>query len=88
MSYGSSTVKPDLGFGLSFRPATRPPNDGPFAFSRIPRQVWDKPRVYLNENIFDTWIFTNFSTRYNIIMYVSIDIDSFSYIQVPKGKRD
>ncbi|KAI4464831.1 macroglobulin / complement [Holotrichia oblita] len=63
VSYGSSTVKPDLGFGLSFKPATRPPSDnGPFAFSRIPRQVWDKPRVYLMQNIFDTWIFTNFST--------------------------
>ncbi|GJQ86520.1 hypothetical protein Trydic_g10420 [Trypoxylus dichotomus] len=63
VSYGSSTVKPDLGFGLSFKPATRPPTDnGPFAFSRIPRPAWDKPRVYLSQNIFDTWIFTNFST--------------------------
>lgn len=61
VSHGSSTVKPDRGVGLAFHTITRPPLAGPYAFSRIPKPVWDKPKVYLSQNIADTWLFTNFS---------------------------
>lgn len=61
-SYGSSTVKPDRGLGLAFRPVTRPPLAGPYAFSRIPRPVWNKPKVYLMQDVADTWLFMNFSS--------------------------
>lgn len=60
--YGSSTVKPDRGFGLPLLSVTRPPLDGPYAFSRIPRPVWNKPKVYLTEDIAPTWLFNNFSS--------------------------
>ncbi|XP_060518644.1 CD109 antigen-like isoform X2 [Cylas formicarius] len=62
--YGSSTVKPDRGVGLPFHTVTRPPLAGPYAFSRIPKPVWNKPKVYLTENVAQTWIFTNFSSGY------------------------
>lgn len=62
VSYDSSTVKPDRGIGLSFHTVTRPPLAGPYAFSRIPRPVWDKPKAYLTQDIADTWLFTNFSS--------------------------
>lgn len=60
--YDTSTIKPDKGPGVSFQTVTRPPLAGPYAFSRIPRPVWDKPRVYLNNDIQDTWLFVNFSS--------------------------
>lgn len=44
---------------------TRPPLAGPYAFSRIPKPVWNKPKVYLTENIAPTWLFTNFSSGYD-----------------------
>ncbi|EFA04694.1 CD109 antigen-like Protein [Tribolium castaneum] len=62
--YGTSTVKPDRGFGLPLHTVTRPPLAGPYAFSRIPKPVWNKPKVYLTEEIADTWLFTNFSSGY------------------------
>ncbi|KAL3282733.1 hypothetical protein HHI36_005903 [Cryptolaemus montrouzieri] len=63
--YDSSTVKPDRGFGLPIHSVTRPPLAGPYAFSRIPVPVWNIPKVYLKEKIEDTWIFSNFTTRYD-----------------------
>ncbi|KAL1497123.1 hypothetical protein ABEB36_008133 [Hypothenemus hampei] len=63
--YGSSTVKPDRGFGVPLPTVTRPPLAGPYAFSRIPKPVWNKPKVYLTENIADTWLFSNFSSGYD-----------------------
>lgn len=60
--YGSSTVKPDRGFGLPLLSVTRPPLDGPYAFSRIPRPVWNKPKVYLTQDVAPTWLFNNFSS--------------------------
>ncbi|KAJ3654530.1 hypothetical protein Zmor_013712 [Zophobas morio] len=62
--YGTSTVKPDRGFGLPLHTVTRPPLAGPYAFSRIPKPVWNKPKVYLTEEIADTWLFTNFSSGF------------------------
>ncbi|CAG9853917.1 unnamed protein product [Phyllotreta striolata] len=60
--YGSSTIKPDRGLVLPIHAVTRPPLAGPYAFSRIPRPVWNKPKVFLLEDIADTWLFSNFST--------------------------
>ncbi|XP_072395001.1 thioester-containing protein 1 allele R1-like [Diabrotica undecimpunctata] len=60
--YGPSTVKPDRGLGLPIHSATRPPLAGPYAFSRIPRPVWNRPKVYLSQDIAETWLFNNFST--------------------------
>lgn len=64
--YGSSTVKPDRGFGLPLNrlTGTRPPLAGPYAFSRFPRPVWNHPKVYLTEDLAPTWLFTNFSSGY------------------------
>lgn len=62
--YGTSTVKPDRGFGLPISSVTRPPLAGPYAFSRIPKPIWNKPKVYLTEDIADTWLFNNFSSGY------------------------
>lgn len=75
--YGSSTVKPDRGVGISYHTVTRPPLAGPYGFSRIPRPVWDKPKVYLTEEIADTWLFSNSSTGYALYQSISFSIQSF-----------
>ncbi|KAG5896879.1 hypothetical protein JTB14_033520 [Gonioctena quinquepunctata] len=62
--YGSSTVKPDRGFGLPIHSVTRPPLAGPYAFSRIPKPVWNTPKVYLTQDIAPTWLFNNFTSGY------------------------
>ncbi|XP_018336565.1 CD109 antigen-like isoform X2 [Agrilus planipennis] len=62
--YEGSTVKPDTGVGLPLPSATRPPLAGPYAFSRIPKPVWNNPKVYLQSNVADTWLFTNFSSGF------------------------
>ncbi|XP_035739692.1 CD109 antigen-like isoform X1 [Vespa mandarinia] len=61
-SHGASTLRPDLGPPVTLRLATRPPLAGPYAFSRIPPPVWNKPRVFLMHDISNTWLFTNFSS--------------------------
>lgn len=38
---------------------TRPPLAGPFAFSRIPRPHRDIPRLFLSQEIQNTWLFDN-----------------------------
>ncbi|TGZ53482.1 Uncharacterized protein DBV15_09937, partial [Temnothorax longispinosus] len=63
--HGLSTLRPDLGPPVTHRLATRPPLAGPYAFSRIPTPVWNKPRVFLMHDILNTWLFTNFSSGYN-----------------------
>lgn len=72
--FDSSTVKPDRGPGLSFQTATRPPLAGPYAFSRIPKSAWNKPKIYLSDEIQDTWLFTNFSSGYEILNLFQISI--------------
>ncbi|CAH0556688.1 unnamed protein product [Brassicogethes aeneus] len=62
--YGTATVKPDRGFVLPIHSVTRPPLAGPYAFSRIPKPVWNKPKVYLTHDIANTWLFNNFSSGY------------------------
>ncbi|XP_043275099.1 CD109 antigen-like isoform X2 [Venturia canescens] len=61
-SRGASTLKPDIGPPVYHRLATRPPLAGPYAFSRIPTPVWNKPRVFPMHDISNTWLFTNFSS--------------------------
>lgn len=63
-SPGQTVVKPDIGPAVAVRPVTRPPLAGPYAFSRIPAPVWNKPRVFLRHALQDTWLFANLSTRY------------------------
>ncbi|XP_029178168.1 CD109 antigen-like isoform X2 [Nylanderia fulva] len=63
-SHGVSTLRPDLGPPVTHRLATRPPLAGPYAFSRIPYPVWNKPRVFLMHDILNTWLFANFSSGY------------------------
>ncbi|XP_032689989.1 CD109 antigen-like isoform X2 [Odontomachus brunneus] len=59
---GVPTLRPDLGPPVTHRLATRPPLAGPYAFSRIPPPVWNKPRVFLMHDILNTWFFANFSS--------------------------
>lgn len=63
-SPGQPVVKPDIGPAVVVRPVTRPPLAGPYAFSRIPAPVWNKPRVFLAHALQDTWLFANLSTWY------------------------
>lgn len=65
-----STLRPDLGPPVTHRLATRPPLAGPYAFSRIPPPVWNKPRVFLMHDILNTWFFTNFSSGYLFLYLV------------------
>lgn len=62
--YDTSTVKPDRGFGVPLHSVTRPPLAGPYAFSRIPKPIFNRPKVYLTNDIESTWLFTNFSSGY------------------------
>ncbi|CAG9825408.1 unnamed protein product [Phaedon cochleariae] len=62
--YGSSTIKPDRGYGLQVHSVTRPPLAGPYAFSRIPRPVWNVPKVYPARDVAPTWLFDNFTSGY------------------------
>ncbi|KAJ9579454.1 hypothetical protein L9F63_024436, partial [Diploptera punctata] len=64
---GVPVVKPDLGPPVVYQPATRPPLAGPYAFSRIPTPVWNKPRVFLMHDIASTWLFTNLSSGFKRI---------------------
>lgn len=51
------TVKTDLGPPKVFKSFTRPPLAGPYAFSRIPKPHWNKPRVNVPHEIENTWLF-------------------------------
>ncbi|KAK7574336.1 hypothetical protein V9T40_011527 [Parthenolecanium corni] len=55
------TLKPDIGPPVVYRLVTRPPLAGPFAFSNIPTPAWNHPRVFLDHDIADTWLFNNYS---------------------------
>lgn len=57
-----STIRTDIGPANSFEYKTKPPLAGPYAFSRIPRPVWDHPRIHLKHAIQNTWFFSNASS--------------------------
>lgn len=80
---GASTLKPDIGPPVTYRTVTRPPLEGPFAFSRIPPPVWNKPRVFLMHDISNTWLFTNFSSGYLFASLNIYFISSFIRILLP-----
>jgi hypothetical protein len=69
---GLPVVKPDLGPAVVYKPVTRPPLAGPYAFSRIPPPVWNKPQVFLMHDIASTWLFTNFSSGYGDVLNAEI----------------
>lgn len=65
ISYGRSLTtvkKTDIGPAHILRTNTRPPLAGPYAFSRIPKPYWDRPRVHLMNDISDSFLFVNFSS--------------------------
>lgn len=65
IAYGRSVTtvkKTDIGPAHILRTNTRPPLAGPYAFSRIPKPYWDRPRVHLMNDISDTFLFVNFSS--------------------------
>jgi len=60
---GVSTVRPDQGPGVEYESATRPPLAGPYAFSRLPRPSDDLPKIFLRNDLPQTWLFTNVTTN-------------------------
>lgn len=62
------TLKPDIGPPVVYRLFTRPPLAGPFAFSNIPTPAWNHPRVFLEQDIADTWLFNNYSVGYVVYL--------------------
>jgi len=87
--HGVSTLRPDLGPPVTHRLATRPPLAGPYAFSRIPPPVWNKPRVFLMHDILNTWLFTNFSSGYlfRILYTFSVFMHVYVYAVYMQGVR-
>jgi CD109 antigen len=73
-------VKPDLGPAVIVEPVTRPPLAGPYAFSRIPTPVRDKPHVFLMHDIASTWLFTNLSSGYGDVFNAQIKHTLLSYL--------
>ncbi|BES88505.1 thioester-containing protein [Nesidiocoris tenuis] len=63
---GTPGYKPDIGPRVPYKKGNRPPLAGPFAFSRLPKQVIHRPRVYFSDsNIpINTWLFANFTIGY------------------------
>lgn len=77
---GQLVVKPDLGPAVIVEPVTRPPLAGPYAFSRIPTPVRDKPHVFLMHDIASTWLFTNLSSGYGDVFNAQIKHTLLSYL--------
>ena len=55
-------VTPDEGPGVVYETVTRPPLAGPYAFSRLPEPVDNLPKLYLEKDLPDTWLFINTTT--------------------------
>ena len=55
-------ITPDQGPGLIYETATRPPLAGPYAFSKLPKPVDNFPKIYLNQDLPNTWLFINTTT--------------------------
>lgn len=77
---GLPAVKLDLGPAVVYKPVTRPPLAGPYAFSRIPTPVWNKPWVFLMHDIASTWLFTNLSSGYGDVLNVKITYNLLCYL--------
>jgi CD109 antigen len=59
---GVNIHKTDKGPGVEYETATRPPLAGPYAFSRLPRPVDNLPKIYLKNDLPNTWLFDNMTT--------------------------
>lgn len=70
------TLKPDIGPPVVYKLVTRRPLAGPFAFSYIPVPAWNHPRVFLSNDVSDTWLFRNYSVGY--ALYIP-DYYSYNY---------
>ena len=57
-----TVVTPDEGPGVVYETVTRPPLAGPYAFSRLPEPVDNLPKLYLEKDLPDTWLFINTTT--------------------------
>lgn len=55
-------VNPDQGPGVIYETVTRPPLAGPYAFSYLPQPVDNRPKLYLQSDLPDTWLFINTTT--------------------------
>jgi CD109 antigen len=80
---GSATVRPDEGPGVPFETGTRPPLEGPYAFSRLPRPADDLPKIFLRNDLPATWLFANTTTdgQGNALLTVPVpDITNTSWI--------
>ncbi|XP_055853354.1 thioester-containing protein 1 allele R1 [Episyrphus balteatus] len=58
----SNIKKTDIGPAHKFEVNTRPPLAGPYAFSRIPKPFWSRPRVHVMQDVAHTWLFMNISS--------------------------
>ncbi len=58
----ADTLNPDKGPGVEYESATRPPLAGPYAFSTLPRPVDNLPKIYLTNDLPETWLFLNVTT--------------------------
>lgn len=76
-------MRPDQGPGIPFETGTRPPLEGPYAFSRLPRPADDLPKIFLRNDLPQTWLFTNTTTdnQGNALLTVPVpDITNTSWV--------
>lgn len=89
---GQPVFKSDLGPPVLYRPVTRPPLAGPYAFSRIPTPNWNGPRVFLPHDIANTWLFANISSGYappsslTILYLLLSSVFTYASVSFRKGK--
>jgi len=63
----NSSLRPDIGPAIRYDVRPKPPQAGPYAFSRIPKSRLKFPRIYfssMKDVPVSTWIFGNTSTGY------------------------
>ncbi|KAF0289583.1 CD109 antigen [Amphibalanus amphitrite] len=60
--FESTELRPDRGPGIEYRPVTRPPLAGPFAFFTIPAPFYHHRRVNVVRDPPNTWIFADVPT--------------------------
>ena len=59
---GQDSYIVDKGPGIVIETQTRPPLAGPYAFSRLPEPVDNLPKIYLKQDLPNTWLFLNTTT--------------------------
>lgn len=72
----AQTVQADQGPAVLYETATRPPLAGPYAFSRLPRPVDDLPKIFLKNDLPQTWLFTNATTNSDGFAHVTVPISN------------